>query len=804
MAAQNAGAINTVDLHPKSPRESPRNRDAERPETLRPLNARLRQYIDLYDFAPIGYVTLTERLVVREANLTAAAMLGLERTALLERPFEQFVSDRDAPVLREFARQAFSASGSRSISLKLAGPEGPFLARLQTIARGFEKKRLRVGILDITELGRAQQTLRESEARYRGLFSTMTEGFALHEVISGHAAQPSDYRFIDVNPAFERLTGIKREDAVGRTWREVFPGNDPFWARIYAEAAQWGTPIRFENRLDALGRDYEVFAFHPAAGQFAILLLDVSGRKQVEGALRRALALLDAVFESAPIGVAFCDRDLRFEKVNQALADINGLSIEDHVGRTPAEVLPELERTNLIMARWREILDTGEPVLNVEISGRTPASPEETRWWLENWFPVKVEGRFIGVAATVLDITARRKAEEEIKRSHARLEAMVQERTVQLENTVRALENEVSERRMVQTRLSQLSRVFMDAADPIIIEDLAGKIIEVNREAETAYGWAKEELIGKSITDIIPAERHEFALGLRQLCRSGRELRGVEGQRRRRTGDVIPVLVSVFPLLNESGEITAIATSAQDITARKEAEAKLKRSRERVQEISRRTVEALETDRQSVSKELHDGIGGNLAALRFMLEEAMGMIPEGSPAIDTLAKGVAFLSQTIKESKRIAANLRPLTLDDLGIVTTLRGYIHQSSEQFKGIRIESRIDIREDDVAEEQKITLYRILQEALTNVIKHGRADRVRIGLKVDDGTLVLEVQDNGIGFDPQAQLDRKDPLSGLGLKSMRERVEICSGTFAIESAPGRGTSLRVTLPALRARAQE
>jgi signal transduction histidine kinase len=237
-------------------------------------------------------------------------------------------------------------------------------------------------------------------------------------------------------------------------------------------------------------------------------------------------------------------------------------------------------------------------------------------------------------------------------------------------------------------------------------------------------------------------------------------------------------------------------TAAKEISVRKEMETELRESRARLQEISRRMVQALETDRQSVSRELHDSIGGNLAALLFMLEECGALMPEGAPARPALEKGISFLSQTIKESKRIAAALRPLTLDDLGILTTLRGYFKQFGEQHRGIRIESRIAIREEDVAEEHKIMLYRILQEALANVAKHSRAEAVEIGLKIANGSLVLEVRDNGSGFDSHAVMSRNEALRGLGLKSMRERVEMCRGTFSIGSAAGRGTLLRVTFP--------
>jgi signal transduction histidine kinase len=238
----------------------------------------------------------------------------------------------------------------------------------------------------------------------------------------------------------------------------------------------------------------------------------------------------------------------------------------------------------------------------------------------------------------------------------------------------------------------------------------------------------------------------------------------------------------------------AVGTVAKDIAVRKKMEQSLKEAGDRLQEITRRAVRALEADRKSVSKELHDHIGGNLAALRFVLEESLGLTPATSPAAATLKKGIELLSETIRENKRISTNLRPLALDDLGFVPTLRGFIKKFGERYDRINIDYRIDLREEDVTEENRIMLYRILQESLANIAKHSRPETVRISLKNADGALVLEVRDNGDGFDPDTAVNQDDSLVGLWLNSMRERVGICSGLFELDS--GRGTLLRITLP--------
>ena len=117
---------------------------------------------------------------------------------------------------------------------------------------------------DITERKRAESALHESEERYGSLFNKMTEGFAVHEIICDENGVPCDYRFLDINPAFEALTGLSRVEVVGRTVREVLPDEDPGWIKIYGTVALTGRSVRFENRSVAIGRHYQVYAYCPA------------------------------------------------------------------------------------------------------------------------------------------------------------------------------------------------------------------------------------------------------------------------------------------------------------------------------------------------------------------------------------------------------------------------------------------------------------------------------------------------------------------------------------------------------------
>lgn len=235
------------------------------------------------------------------------------------------------------------------------------------------------------------------------------------------------------------------------------------------------------------------------------------------------------------------------------------------------------------------------------------------------------------------------------------------------------------------------------------------------------------------------------------------------------------------------------------ITERQEIEEKLIQSKKKLQRLSRHTLNTLENNRKKMAKELHDGIGASLSAIKFIVEEQQAAMKKKHPDCGLSLKPIVrHLTDTIKETKRISADLRPSTLDELGLHSTLSWYCREFSTFRHDIQVDCRIDIAEDQIPEEFKIVLYRIIQEAMINAASHADPSIIQCTIDRQGDQIRLSVQDNGHGFDPQATLSSKDPLSGYGLQSMRERAEICGGTFTIDSRIGLGTQIRVSLPLL------
>jgi PAS domain S-box-containing protein len=524
---------------------------------------------------------------------------------------------------------------------------------------------------------------------------------------------------------------------------------------------------------------------------------DISDLKKAEEQLEQSKEQFRAMGEAVDYGVWLCNKAGKVEYISQSYLDLLGQTMDEVKGNDCVKHMVRSDHDGSIKKNWMSCLQIGG---TWDVEHRVVDGNGGVHYILTRGKPVRDrEGIITSWAGINLDITARKLAETALRRANDMLEEKVRQRTAKLEGAVRALENEMEERKQAEDQLRMLSRVFMDAADPIIIEDLTGTIVEMNREAERAYGWNRNELIGKSSRSIIPQERYACAGELRQRCRDGREVRNWEGKREDKFGRVFPVLTSAFPLMNENGEIIGIATISKDVSLLKKMQAELRASHIRLRELSRKTILALEADRRTVSKELHDSIGGSLAAIKFTLE---ALLEDRDFAIDpddgekVLKSVVSHLVDTIKETKRISVNLRPMTLDDLGLIATVNWYTRSFGEIYTNIRTQTEIELQEKDVPDPLKIVIYRVMQEALTNAAKHSNTNMIRISLRKVGKNIELEVEDQGCGFDVEQVSNSENSLSGYGLEGMRERAEICGGSFSLVSNPQKGTRIKVNLP--------
>lgn len=226
------------------------------------------------------------------ANAATAQLLKLNSPdEMVGKPVMDFIHSDSQDMILNRVKKVLSQDEPVTLSeVHMKRSDGK-IAEVETIAVSVEyegRPAVLVVARDIAERKRAEEARRTMEQRYRSLFEGMTEGFALHEIILDHAGKPVDYRFLDVNPSFERFTGLRREEVVGRTVREFLPSGDRSWIDIYGRVALTGEPVHFEQHSSTFNRYYEVVAYRPAPMQFAVLFLDVSDRKQMEFEMRNA------------------------------------------------------------------------------------------------------------------------------------------------------------------------------------------------------------------------------------------------------------------------------------------------------------------------------------------------------------------------------------------------------------------------------------------------------------------------------------------------------------------------------------
>jgi signal transduction histidine kinase len=223
-----------------------------------------------------------------------------------------------------------------------------------------------------------------------------------------------------------------------------------------------------------------------------------------------------------------------------------------------------------------------------------------------------------------------------------------------------------------------------------------------------------------------------------------------------------------------------------------ESEAKLRA-------LSVKILEAQEAERKSIAKELHDSLGSGLTAIKFALEKILSDIDviKNLKGI-SLEQIIDMVRELMEETRRISSNLRPSLLDDLGLLTAIRSICRECQRLHEGIYIETKFDINESDIPDSLKITIYRVMQEALNNIIKHSGAGRVEVSLEKNNQGIKFVIEDNGKGFDLNKINSGLVNSRGMGLEGMSERVSLSNGRFEISSKQGCNTTIQAFWPIL------
>ncbi|HWP81802.1 MAG TPA: histidine kinase [Bacteroidota bacterium] len=332
--------------------------------------------------------------------------------------------------------------------------------------------------------------------------------------------------------------------------------------------------------------------------------------------------------------------------------------------------------------------------------------------------------------------------------------------------------------------------LFNHAIEGIYQSTPDGRYININPALAQIYGYSSPAEMLADIKNIgqqlyvDPKRREEF---MHLLERDG-EVHGFEYQAYRKDRSIIWISGNARVVRDESGTILYYEGTVEDITHRKMAEAELRK-------VPHLILEAQESERKRIARELHDSIGQLLSAAKMRIHTAAASLKMLRRDIPTnLDQAGNLLQRGIEEVRRISQNLRPSELDDLGLIAALNRVCDDFCER---TRIQLNLSMPKSlrELPGEMNLALYRIIQEGLHNVEKHSEATRVDLSLSIGDSTLTVRLKDNGKGFDlPKIPEGKKQKT--FGLIGMRERVALMGGSFDLFTKPQRGTEIRIRLP--------
>ncbi|MBE9163504.1 PAS domain-containing protein [Tychonema sp. LEGE 06208] len=509
------------------------------------LEWRVNELQSILDAVPVG-ITIADdaQCQVIRANRFAQSMLAVppdanvsasgEQAAVL--PFRQLSNGVEIPP-EELPMQRAAASGSevRDVEIQMVRSDGATFDWLVNAVPLFDEQGAVCGcvgaFVDISDRKQAEEALRRSEERYRTLFESLDEGFCIIEMLFDDNEKPIDYRFLEINPAFEKQTGLVQ--AAGKTMRQLIPEHENYWFEVYGKVALTGEPLRFEHGSEAMNRWFEVSAFRtpePHSRKVAILFKDISDRKQAENLLREHYSKLRLFVKHSPVGVAMFDRQMQYMLVSDRWLANYGLGAQNIVGRSHYDILPDLPD------RWKQIhqrcLAGAVEICPEELFPRADGSMDWVRWEIHPWRTNSGEIGGIMIFSEV--ITDRKNAELAIAEAK-----------------------------------QQVSNIIESITDAFIAFDSQWRYTYVNATAEKLLARSRNDLLGRSIWEMFPAEKESNSRVYQEFHRVINEQVSVKFEEFSPSLQVY-VEVSAYPA---AGGLTAYWS---DITDRKRTEEELR------------------------------------------------------------------------------------------------------------------------------------------------------------------------------------------------------------------------------------
>lgn len=736
-------------------------------ETLRQTQIELEEsrdrYLSLYEFSPLAYLTLDENGVILEINLTGASLFGVERKNLLGRRLARYIAVADAPSWQRNFQQVLQADGTSRFELQLLRSGGvSFPAQLDFLctARGSGQRSVRITISNLSERKKTEAALWEINEKLRLFVEYAPSAIAMFNLDMQYVAYShrwlTDYELQD------------RGELAGRSHYDIFPELPEQWKEIHRRCLSGATEKCDEDRFVRTNgtEDWVRWEIHPwrtrqgEIGGIIIFSEVITARRQAELSLRESEAKLRIMFDGALNGILLVDpATLRFIDGNAEICRMLGYSLEELIQLGVSDIHPPRDLPRILEQLESHI--RGERQISTDIPVKRR---DGSVFYVDiKSGPIRLSGRdyLVGIFR---DTTERRQAEA-IRRISALRHQLL------FENSRDAL-----------MTLSPPSWHFTSANDATLKLFGAASVDEFT-------------LFGPS--DVSPERQPDGALsGEKSWQQIGIALQqgscNFEWQHRRMDGTLFTADVLLTRM--DLGEESFLQATVRDISDRKRTEHELQEYQQLLRDLATQGAASREAELKHVAREVHDELGQILTALRMDISLLRIQFGEHDPLLmSKIHNMLSLVDQAIQGARDVTSNLRPAALD-MGVVPAIAWLC----DEFPGrTHTACTLHVLDDPAGldETQTMTLFRIVQESLTNIARHAAASRVDITIKRCNDDIAVEVCDDGRGFDMSASPAKQS----FGLLGMKERALALGGRVEVISKPAEGTAVCVHIPAFK-----
>jgi len=621
-------------------------------------------------------------------------------------------------------------------------------------------------ITDITKQKLAEEGVKDSQERldlalFGARLGVWDWNIQTNEIIyTERWAKMIGYAKKEIEPTIQAWQGLMHPEDKPRVMKILqahLDGHTPFFQteyRLRTKAGKWKWVLDTGKVVsrDAKGAPLRATGIHQ----------DIHERKDMEHALLEERQFTDAVVNTAGALVCVLDNKGNVVRFNRACEQLTGYAADEVLGRNfwdfrfvPAGQVAEVKKV------FRSLC-AGQFPNYFENHWITKDGSERLISWA-NTALVDDRGQVAYVIGTGVDITDRQRMEEALRESQERFQA------------------------------------FMDHTPAAaFLKDLDGRYVYVNKFFEKQFGYGLADCLGKTDAQLFPPETaqvfrmsHDHALPSGQVVESEETTLDSRGRRRE-------WLVFKFPI-TDGGTQHLIGGVGLDITVRKRAEQalrereqQLQQSRHTLRRFGKRLVTAQEEERKRISRELHDDMNQRLAAMALTIQFTQQRLEKSDPLHNTLQRLYDEVSTISDDIRRLAYQLHPTVVDDLGLKVALQSFVRDFQSW---ARVSASFQARDvpDAIPQEIASCVFRVTQEALSNVAKHANASSVTVALRGEHEAVYLSITDDGKGFEYEGVRGGK---RGLGLIGMQERMSYVNGTVTIHSELGKGTDIVIRVP--------